>query len=267
MKKINRFIKERRDIADKLFKLLDKDARVNFALTIGSTANNTENELSDIDVCIVMKDDNGLNGILRELNIIFASLGKMVDYYEYSPYHFYVIYENCIPLDIYIISSSVYFIIKKTDNKTMVDHSKKNIGAETTDSDKEEIINKLFLKGWIRTFRLLSKVERNDFVTLIYILNQIKEDQIIPLLSLIYGYNIPHSKAVKLYEIREDLKNLFIKTYAKPTAESTLEAIRSMAELLKIMNNDRVNTGEKNNKLAENAYSQIMSYVNKYSPR
>lgn len=261
MKKVNRLIRERRDIADKLFKLLDKDERVNFALTIGSTANGAENELSDIDVCIVMKDDNGLNGILREVNIIFASLGKMVDYYEYSPYHFYVIYENCIPLDIYIISSSVYFIVRKTDNKTMVDHSKKNISADTADSDKEEIINKLFLKGWVRTFRLLSKVEKNDFVTLIYILNQIKEDQIIPLLSLIYGYNIPHSKAVKLNEIGEDLRNLFVKTYAKPTAESTLEAIRSMAELLKMMNDHRVYHGDKINDLGQNAYSQIMNYV------
>jgi predicted nucleotidyltransferase len=232
-------VKMRREIAEKLFVMLDADQRVNFVLTVGSTAQNAETELSDIDICVVMKDDNGLNQIMRELNIIFHSIGNLVSYYEYNPYHYYAIYGGSIPLDIYFISSSVYFIIRKPDNKIVVDHSQKGVDREletTAGGGKlQRIVKQQFLKGWIRTFRLLSKIRKRDYITLLYILNQIREDQIIPLLVMVSGYDIPHSKAVKLDDFSDTIRPLFIRTFANPSRESTLDAVKAMAEILYLL--------------------------------
>jgi predicted nucleotidyltransferase len=218
----------RKQITAKILDLLNRDARVNFVLATGSTAENKENELSDVDLCVVMKDDAGLNQILREVNILFSRVGKLVGYYQYSPYHFYLVYQPLTLVDIYIISSSIYFIIRNDGNKKVVDHGKREVASSDA---LQPIIHELFLRGWTRTFRLLSKIRKTDYVTLVYILNQIREEQLIPLLSMIQGHKIPHAKAVKLSDFNERTRDLFIQTFRGPTAEGALSSVKALAGL------------------------------------
>lgn len=228
-----------------VIEVLDLDDRVNFVLAMGSSAEGKEGRYSDIDICVVMRDDVELNEILGELPELFAKLGKLVGFYKYNPYHFYAVYEPATPLDIYFISPSLYFTVRDEKNKRIVDHSNRAAGSPkekltkpTVNAFKEgeknetAIIKDLFLKAWIRTFRLLSKVEKNDFVTLIYILNRIRDEQIIPLLTLIKKYNIPHVKSLKLQELQEEDRALITKTFPGPERTPIIDALHTTADLL-----------------------------------
>ncbi len=236
-------------IKKKVIEVFEADERVNLVLGMGSSAEGKENDLSDIDVCVVMKDDAELNEILSELDVLFKEFGNYVGHYQYNPYHFYVIYEPAVPLDIYFVSSSLYFTVRSDKNKILVNHNHRQVKEDTPlvgegwntvktpekNSEKTAVLRDLFLKAWIRTFRLLSKVEKGDYTTLIYILNKIRDDQLLPLLTQVSGYNIPHVKAIGLDKFGPVERELFAKTYARPDRVSVLEAIQSMAELLKIL--------------------------------
>lgn len=250
----------RREIVNNLIKILETDERVNFVLSVGSTAEAKENELSDVDICVVMKDDKGLNQILRELNILFSRLATLVDYYEYNPYHFYVVYQPTIPLDIYFVSSSIYFIIKNDNNKRIIDHSNRQLPGKQ--AERQVMIGGLFLKGLIRTFRLLSKIKKGDYVSLVYILNQIREDQLIPLLSTVNGYQIAHAKAVRLERFDDRTRELFIKTFCPPTEKDALAAVKATAEILNDLFSKASAEYDLGNlrRFAEQAYRRVMTY-------
>ena len=263
-------------IRRKVVEVFDLDNRVNFVLAMGSSAEGKEGRFSDIDICVVMRDDAELNEILRELPELFARLGKLVGFYKYNPYHFYAVYEPSTPLDIYFISPSLYFSVKNDKNKKIVDHSNRSAEPSKEKSDKQatdffevkqktetEIIEDLFLKAWIRTFRLLSKVEKGDFVTLIYILNRIRDEQIVPLLTLIKKYNIPHVKSLKLQELQEEDRALITKTFPGPERSPIIDALHNTADLLQQLY-DHARATHDMNKLdvfVANIYKQIKEYA------
>lgn len=224
----------RRQLTKKLLSLLEKDKRVLLVLAFGSTADKQENELSDTDLCVVMKDDEALKEALGEVNSLFHRLGPLSGYYNYSPYHFYVVYEGPIPLDIYLISASLYFIVKGARSKIVVDHRQTFAKEELSQAEKLcPMVKDLLVRANIRNFRLLSKLVKKDYVTLIYIMNSIRDEQLIPLLRAVYKLEIPHAKAVKLEVFDQDIRELFVGSYPQPTRESCLASIRSVAELVR----------------------------------
>ncbi len=266
-------------LRQRVIEVFGNDPRVKFAIAMGSSAEGKENNLSDIDICLVMQDDGELNDILRELPQIFPKLGNLVGSYSYNPYHFYVVYEPTVPLDIYFISSSLYFTMKSDKNKIIVDHSNRDTnvqpkqlqpisteGDNRSEKESNEIIADLFLKGWIRTFRLLSKIEKEDYPTLAYILNRIREDQIVPLLTSIKHYNIPHSKAIKLEEFDADIRELFLDTYCRPERESCIKAVASAAKILKILFDQSHEDFSLNEMrpFANNTYDEITKYAKEH---
>lgn len=266
------------NIRQRVIDVFSEDPRVKFAIAMGSSAEGKENRLSDVDICVVMNDDAELNEILSELNELFPQFGKMVGYYQYNPYHFYVIFEPNAPLDIYFISSSLYFTVKSDKNKIIVDHSKRDLGKVKKDFSPEmagpigekkeglspeEVVKDLFLKGFIRTFRLLSKIEKEDYTTLAYILNRIREEQIIPLLTSIDGYDIPHAKAIKLESFSPDLRVDFTETYCKPEEKSCINAVVAAAKIMKELF-DKASQNfnlEDLRSFVEETYEQIRNYT------
>jgi hypothetical protein len=164
---------------------------------------------------------------------LFNRLGALSGYYNYSPYHFYVVYKGPIPLDIYLISASLYFILKTARSKIVVDHRQTVSKEELSQPEKlAPIVKDLLLRANTRNWRLLSKLAKNDFLTLIYILNSIRDEQIVPLLRIVYGLEIPHAKSAKLEAFSDETRGLFIGSYPRPDRASCLAAIRSVAELI-----------------------------------
>ena len=262
-------------IRRRLIETLDAVNRVIFVLAMGSSAEGKEGRFSDIDICVVMRDDAELNEILGELPEFFPKLGKLVGYYDYNPYHFYAVYEPSTPLDIYFISPSLYFTVRSDKNVKIVDHSNRAAPAAEAKStrpadeillEKErsqtDIIKDLFLKAWIRTFRLLSKVEKNDLVTLIYILNRIRDEQIVPLLTLIKGYNIPHAKSLKLEELQVEDRTLIAKTFPGPQRPDVINALHTTADLLQQLYQHACSTHDLSSLdvFSANVFKQIKEY-------
>lgn len=266
------------NIRQRVIDVFSEDPRVKFAIAMGSSAEGKENRLSDVDICVVMNDDAELNEILSELNDLFPQFGKMVGYYQYNPYHFYVVFEPNAPLDIYFISSSLYFTVRSDKNKIIVDHSKRDLGKQKKDSSSdfagaidtkkeklspEQIVKDLFLRGFIRTFRLLSKIEKEDYTTLAYILNRIREEQIIPLLTSIDGYDIPHAKAIKLDNFNPKLRADFTETYCKPEEKSCIRAVVAASEIMKELFEKASQQYNLNDlrSFVEETYDQIRNYT------
>lgn len=220
----------RQKLTGKLVKLLETDSRVLLVLAFGSTANGQENELSDTDLCIVLKDDESLKSFLGETNTVFGTVGALTGYYNYSPYHFYVVYNGAIPLDLYIISASLYFILKSGKSKLLVDNRTTGHTDQLDTAEKlAPMVRDLLLRAYIRNFRLLSKVAKNDLVTLVYIMNSIRDEQLLPLLRIVYGLEIPHAKAVKLQAFPEKIRGLFIDSYPRPSRADCLQAVKSVS--------------------------------------
>lgn len=218
-------------IKNKFIKILRRDKRINFVLLLGSSASDTEDEYSDIDVCIVMKDDQGLNEFLLELNIMFNNIGKVAAYYNYNPYHYYIIFDGIHILDLYIISSSLYFNIKNSNNKMILDNRK----SFSQKDNINLILEDLFIKASIRSFRLISKINKKDYLTIIYILNSIRDEQLFPLISLIFNYKILHSKSIKLDHFDKSVRQLVLKLYPHPTEADCLMALKSIFKLLLVL--------------------------------
>ncbi len=250
----------RQVLKKELLRRLSEDRRVYKVLLLGSSVNGGENELSDIDVCIVMKDDLGLKQILGEVGVLFSNLGSLISYYNYSPYHFYVVYDGLIPLDIYLISSSLYHILKSGRSKEVYSSQGDLSSIET--SAIQVVVSDLLLQLYIRNFRLLSKLRKQEYPTLVFILNSIREENIIPLLRLVYGLDIPHQKAVKLGNFPEEAKELYINSYAIPTEESCLSAIKAVADLVLVIASKASATFELSAiiRQAEKARTLIMAY-------
>lgn len=246
-------------LKERLVALLDADPRVGLVVALGSSADGAENALSDIDICVVMHDDRGLNELLRELTTLLPKLGKVAGYYQYNPYHFYVVYEGAIPLDLYLVSTSLYYCLRGDRRKTLVDHAPKDIAAFPAER-RELVVRELLLKAWIRIHRLLSKLVKDDHVTLLYILAQIREEQLVPLLALIGGYRIAHIKAVKLDAFALEDRELFVATYGAPDRASCLTAIQAAATLTRRMHDRAAATytlGDQLDSLATVAYGRI----------
>lgn len=262
-------------LRQRVAEVLDHDDRIKFVLAMGSSAEEKENKFSDVDICVVMNDDPELNDVLQQCKDLFSDFGPVVGSYSYNPYHFYVAYESNVFLDIYFISSSLYFTVRSERNKKIVDHAhrdseRKSQATETPIHENEKIKEKqtqdiardLFLKGYARTFRLLSKIEKKDYATLAYIMNRIREEQIVPLLTLIDGYAIPHAKAINLETFDARLRSLFIDTYCRPERESCITGARSAIEILKALFEKvehRYNLEDLRGAIEE-AYEEIMKY-------
>jgi predicted nucleotidyltransferase len=247
-------------IKDRLQQVLARDTRVLTVLFLGSSAQDKENELSDIDVCIVAKDDAALKEILGEVGVMFKLFGNMTSYYNYSPYHFYVVYDGDTPLDVYLISASLYHIIRSGKFSPAAGYDLPE--AESASNASEAMVNDLLLQAYIRNLRLLSKWKRGEYVTLLYILNSIRDDNIIPLIRLVYGVCIPHPKAVRLEDFERDVRDLFVQTYPAPTKEPTLGAIRALSELVVVIAQKAVQrfSVEKVKVHAEKAHQRIAAY-------
>jgi len=202
-------------------------------LTFGSTASGSETDLSDTDLCIVLRTDEDLRSFLGESQSLFEAIGPLVGHYNYSPYHFYAVYRNLIPFDVYCISSSLYFILQASSKQLVrIDHSTRGRVSVSGGNPPKAVVSELLLKAYIRVFRLLSKVQKGDFVTLIYILNSIRDEQVVPLLSLTYGVDIPHAKSIRLDAFPKHVATLFVQTFPNPTRPSCLKALRASSRLL-----------------------------------
>jgi predicted nucleotidyltransferase len=218
-------------LKDRLIKYLDSNTNMAFAYTMGSTARGEENEYSDTDVGVVVWTDNDLNCILNNEGRAYRFFGEIVGYYHYNPYHSYVVYQGPLgpmPLDIYYTTEEMYNLMRSSDAVVIVDHMKSvNIEPEQKNIMIQKMILDCFDQLQIARF-LHQNGEEHEVVRK---LSTLRSTQLLSLLRLVEGYNIPHVKAVRLSELDPEIRDLFIKTFARPNKESIEQAFQAFENL------------------------------------
>lgn len=226
-----------RDIlAERLFASLEKNPHVAFAYTMGSTAQERENEYSDKDIGVVVRTDGDLNYMFQNAGRAYGTFGDLVGYYRYNPYHFYAVYQGAIgpmPLDIYFLTEEMHELMRNSQAKTVVNH----IG-NTHDSEEHGItvegtvVENMLLGTYVALENAKIHEKNGDYIKVVDTLDKMRSQLLIHLFRVIEKYNIPHIKAVKLEEFNSEIRNLFIRTFAQPTEEMTKDALVATEALL-----------------------------------
>lgn len=260
---LNSSIRER--ILKNFLDTFSSDPRIRIARTFWSTSRGNFTEFSDVDLLLVVKQDeleNFKKAIIAQLKKSWLYLW----HWQYEDNHFYVVHQNLIPLDLYIVwEEESRAILQRWEKKAAIFHILW-LNTGITDlplepSKDNNIWNSInitpclegveydvnfgrFRKALTRGFRLLSKLEKDELIEFVYIINSIREDDLIPLFTSM-GIDFPNAKKVKLWELPHDIRGFFIQTFAQPTKEScyiALCALMGILEtILKYMNDNSDN--------------------------
>lgn len=221
----------RRDLSSHVMEVLGARNDVSVIEAIGSTADDTENRYSDKDLGIVVAGDQAMNRILTDAPEIYASLGDLVGWYAYNPYHHYVVYdapEGPIPLDMYYLSSRLHQLLTGAETTVLMDTTGKGVPEDR----KPHIVSALLLDGHAGLLEAEQAWRQGAWETAVGLLDSVREQQLIHLLRLVEGYAIPHIKAVQLDRFpSEFVRNRFIESYAQPTADSIAAALQAQFTL------------------------------------
>lgn len=262
----------REHILKNFLDVFSSDPRILIARTFWSTSRGNFTEFSDVDLLLVVKQDE-LESFKKA---IIAQLKKSWLYlwhWQYEDNHFYVVHQNLIPLDLYIVwEEESRAILQRWEKKAAIFHILwlntgirdlplepckdakvwNNNPTSYLEANEYDVNFGKFRKALTRGFRLLSKLEKDELIEFVYIINSIREDDLIPLFTSM-GIDFPNAKKVKLWELPQDIRELFIRTFAQPTTESCYTALCALMGILEIIlkhMNDNSDNQEKPSELA-----------------
>lgn len=233
------------------------DKRIVRARTFWSTAWWNFTEFSDVDLLVIVRQDQ-VEGFKNEILGFLEKDPDFLWFWQYETNHFYVVFRNLIPLDLYIVgeeesktilqawnkkaaifhilglSNGIQDIISPQENDSIHEKwwSRNSEALESTHVDpKIELLERAFT----RAYRLLSKLEKWEFMEFVFIMNSIREDNLVPLLEVIW-MNFPNIKKVKIPDLPDDLRDPFINSFSRPTwPDCHLSLINLMLILRRIL--------------------------------
>lgn len=219
-------------VAERLNDSLNGNPHIAFAYTMGSTAQGKENEYSDKDMGVVVRGDDDLNFMLKNAGRGYGSFGELVGYYRYTPYHHYVAYQGAIgpmPLDIYYLTEEMHNLMRSPTAVNVIDH----IGTATSkENEQGNAIGQMLFQAHVSLEKAKMQEEKGDFMGVASTLASMRSQSLIHLLRIVEHYAIPHVKAVNLTEFTPEIRDLFVRTFAAPTQESSQDAIRATHALI-----------------------------------
>lgn len=219
-------------LAERLNNSLYGNPHIAFAYTMGSTAQGKENEYSDKDMGVVVRGDDDLNFMVKNAGRGYGTFGELVGYYRYTPYHYYVTYQGAIgpmPLDIYFLTEEMHNLMRSPSAMTVIDH----IGSSTPkEDDRTDTVGKMIFQAHSSLEKARGEESKGDFMAVSATLAALRSQSLIHLLRIVEHYSIPHVKAVNLTEFAPEIRDLFVRTFAQPTKESSQDAITAAQSLL-----------------------------------
>lgn len=203
-----------------------------YAEAIGSTATGTETQYSDKDIGIVVKDDHTFNQLLSQAEQFYGRYPRLVDWYAYNPFHHYVVYdalEGPVPLDIYYLTESQYFLITHPSTRVIDMALNKKEGEEL---QHDQIIDTLCSVGYQAIEQAERLVQVGNYESALRVIKEYLENKLITLLSLITGQEIPHIKKIDFKTLDPEIVMALRACFGPPTRESLLQSVQSMRNLL-----------------------------------
>lgn len=212
----------------------------------------------DIDLLIIVKDEAQLLYVEDQLVKSFINIvwqNAIILNFERNTYEKYLVTpdgEHVIHL--HIFSSKVYTIIRERQHDLLLNTQDKQSSLENTKKYIEHLA--------IRSYRLLSKIEKGNYQEMIVIFDKLKEELLIPLLSEIYlEKTVTNTKFLDINGLPPHIKYLYIECHPKPTKASCTTAIKSCLGIVK----DLVVQGKNkqivfSEDMVNNLYIKVVSY-------
>lgn len=260
----------RKNILQFFLEKYSDDSRIKEAKVFWSTASKNYTKNSDVDLLLIIKDwyiDWFKNEILNYLECNNKYLWK----WAYSENHYYIVHDFLVPLDLYIVSESESndILEKKDKNESLFHILQKEKGITTiinndnikpiqqTDigendsfmENKEYDVNYDNLSRLItRVYRLTSKINQEEYIQSVFIIDSIRNVNIFPLLSLL-EHNFINTKMIDLSEIDNIILDDFIQSFPQPTKKSILNAMKKLLNIWDVLINAYVEKNWDNYKI------------------
>jgi len=257
-----------------------KDLRVLFTFTTGSTAKNSANKYSDVDIWIVTKEESYMEKLAQDLEKIITKISPLQKIYPTTAYHYFGILKNGLILDINIISCPQYFSIISSNKKFMFNKkadaplSLLNNSALFEDNlSQSPLLNKtyttqdidlLFVKAYVGLFRIMSKIYSQEWWKVPRFINSVRESTLLALLKILGNYDIKNIVDVDFAHMSSKHRKLLTLTFPKPESKDALMALRAAKELLYDMYMQHKKCSKDMKKFIIKSDSEIESFLKKY---
>jgi predicted nucleotidyltransferase len=183
---------------------------------------------------LVVNDDQNLMKVSSQVSELLAGEERTAEVIQLSPIHWRFHRKQAdsegVWGDVFITTVAHYSNLSKESRVLKGDRGKLRYEAQGTATafephgrkqNKKEMLQTQLVKAMIRTFRLLSKVIKEDWMTTGYIVSAIRNGQVLPLLHEVYGDVFP-----------ENIQSLLFDTYPQPEKSQTITGIRALSLLI-----------------------------------
>ncbi len=222
-------------ITSKIITLLKNDQRIESVFLSGSAAIGNDNKHSDIDIIVVVNEESNFISVISESESILNSAGQIISIYHATPYHHFIIYKGPIIVDISFTTLSFVWAIK---NSKIVFDKSNFLAKEKNNFHYDHLVKDMLVRGITNISRILSKIEKKEYWIVPRFINSLRDSSILPLLAVIYGYDIQNITKLELENIAPELKEKLLETFIKPTKEDSITGLISCFYLLKKMKKD-----------------------------
>ncbi len=222
-------------VLTKIVNSLEKDQRVGSIFVTGSLKNKKITDFSDIDLWIIFSEESGLNIFKQEIASVFSKFGIINGVYDCTAHHFFVVYKNGVQIDLNLVSAAQYFSIKSDDGKTKILFDRQLYLSDRSkflEEHKNYHLKKYLLIGYTTLERCVSKFLKQDYFVAVRFLDSVRHNAILPLLPFVEDQRISNAVALEIERLSPKIKELFIRTYSKPTFRGNLESMMATLEIL-----------------------------------
>lgn len=218
----------------KITDALKDDERIQAIFLLGSMQKGRATPISDIDLWIILFEESGINTICEELNAIFSKPGILLGIYKCTAHHYFIIYRKGIQVDLNFVTAASYWSIIDSKSKTILFDRTLSLAEKNprTIKNKSEDISRILLVGYTTLERGVSKFLKKDYFVVVRFLDTARHNSIIPLLPFFEKEKILNAVSLKLDNLSDEVKQLLIHTYAKPTEASCRESLLNSLKLL-----------------------------------
>lgn len=207
-----------------LFKTIPE---VDFIFFTGSIVNKQTKKFSDVDLWIITNTEEGWYLIVSDIHRIFSKFNKILGIYKCTEYHFFIVFQNGLQIDLNIVTLALYTNLTTLPGKKDSYFSSKKL-KENVQCEVEAYL----LKGYGILQRSIGKYHQNKYILSNKLIESLRYEVILPLYSISTNqikYNITIADSIKL---TPKYYNLFLSTYSIPERRACKKSFKFILRIL-----------------------------------
>ena len=188
-----------------------------------------ENELSDIDAIVIMREEKDINDFVRKINAI-----NCITYYEFpSPNHLFVSFNNEKIFDIYIVSTAFVNMFCSGEKNTIID--KTGLVPSVMHIQGKFSVEKCFLAYIQNIKKLIYKLQNKKFIQATRILSDIRNEFIIPLGKECGVLSAENTINVVWHDYDSLFWSVYKATFSPPCEKELVQTVSALIDLVALI--------------------------------